>query len=69
MKIILRDHLHNASKQKNSKFLFKKIIFLINISYAGWPAGPQANPYAWRARQISPQILCKVGQPGPLFAG
>jgi len=55
--------------KKNSKFLFKKLLFLINISYAGWPAGPRANPYTGRVRKISPQILCGAGQPNPLFAG
>jgi len=32
-------------------------------------AGPRANPYARRARKISPQILCGADQPGLLFAG
>jgi len=29
----------------------------------------RANPYAGRARKISPQILCGVCQPDLLFAG
>jgi len=55
--------------KKISKFVFKRLFFLINISYVGWPAGPRANPYAGRVRKISPQILCRAGQPNPLFAG
>jgi len=34
--------------KKKSKFLFKKLFFLINISYAGWPAGQPLYGAGWK---------------------
>ena len=55
MKIILWDYLPNASKYKKKIKIY--IFFLINISYASWPADLRNNSYVGRIRKIKLQIL------------